>query len=186
MSVEARHRGDTRTQIQRVALCRFTDDGYDKTSLREIAEDLGVTKAALYYHFRTKEDILTSLITDLSSSVAELVAWANAGESTHERRLEMLRRLATLMSGGVGDLIQCVQQNEASLTSLPQTIDLVHQIKHELWQACTPPDATLEDRLRAGVAITAMIFATRGGAELGGTEAERLEIALRIASDLLP
>ena len=38
----------------------FVDRGYDKTS-REIAERLGVTKAAIYYHFRSREDILMAL-----------------------------------------------------------------------------------------------------------------------------
>src|SRR5215475_13717231 len=48
-------RGDTRERIQSIALELFAEQGYEKTSLREIAERLGVTKAALYYHFRSKE-----------------------------------------------------------------------------------------------------------------------------------
>lgn len=51
----------TRERILDVALDLFIDQGFDKTSLREIAERLGVTKAALYYHFRSKEDILLAL-----------------------------------------------------------------------------------------------------------------------------
>ncbi len=39
----------------------FTQNGYDKTSLRDIAERLGITKAALYYYFERKEDILLEL-----------------------------------------------------------------------------------------------------------------------------
>ena len=53
--------GDTRERILDVALDLFIEQGYDKTSLREIAEPLGVTKAALYYHFAAKEDILLAL-----------------------------------------------------------------------------------------------------------------------------
>ena len=44
-----------------VALDLFTEHGYDQTSLREVAEELGFTKAALYYHFEKKEDILLAL-----------------------------------------------------------------------------------------------------------------------------
>ena len=44
-----------------MALDLFIEKGYDKTSLREIAEQLGVTKAALYYHFASKDDILMAL-----------------------------------------------------------------------------------------------------------------------------
>ena len=44
-----------------MALELFTEQGYDGTSLREIAEKLGVTKAAIYYHFASKDDILMAL-----------------------------------------------------------------------------------------------------------------------------
>ena len=50
-----------RERILDVALELFNAQGYDKTSLREIAERLGVTKAALYYHFERKEDLLLEL-----------------------------------------------------------------------------------------------------------------------------
>ena len=186
MAADTRRRTDTRSEIQRVALTRFTQDGYDKTSLREIAEDLGVTKAALYYHFRTKEDILESLVTDVGASIEELLAWVQSEPSTRERRVEMLRRLAALARGGVGDMMRCVQQNEVALAALPRTVDLVHRYKDDLWRACMPPEATLEDRLRARVAIMTVLVANRGTADLGGTDDERSETALRIASDVMP
>ena len=47
-----------------MALELFAEQGYEKTSLREIAERLGVTKAALYYHFKSKEDIVRSFTED--------------------------------------------------------------------------------------------------------------------------
>ena len=56
----ARQQG-TRERILDVALELFTEEGYDRASLREIAERLGVTKAALYYHFPSKADILFAL-----------------------------------------------------------------------------------------------------------------------------
>src|ERR1700735_5051389 len=51
----------TRERILDIALELFTEQGYDKTSLRDIAERLGTTKAALYYHFKSKSDILLEL-----------------------------------------------------------------------------------------------------------------------------
>lgn len=68
-------RGNTRQRIQDVALELFAEQGYEKTSLREIAEHLDVTKAALYYHFKTKEDILVSLFQDLARPIDELITW---------------------------------------------------------------------------------------------------------------
>ena len=46
--------GDTRERILDVALDLFIEQGYDKTSLRQIAEPLGFTQAAIYYHFAAK------------------------------------------------------------------------------------------------------------------------------------
>ncbi|WP_027004905.1 TetR/AcrR family transcriptional regulator [Conexibacter woesei] len=61
----ARPRGsqgiETRERILDVAQELFTRQGYDKTSLRDIAERLEITKAALYYYFERKEDILLEL-----------------------------------------------------------------------------------------------------------------------------
>jgi AcrR family transcriptional regulator len=52
---------ETRERILEVAQELFISQGYDKTSLRDIAERLGITKAALYYYFERKEDILLEL-----------------------------------------------------------------------------------------------------------------------------
>jgi AcrR family transcriptional regulator len=59
--VPAPPKPSTRERILDIALELFSEQGYDKTSLRDIAERLGTTKAALYYHFERKEDILLAL-----------------------------------------------------------------------------------------------------------------------------
>jgi AcrR family transcriptional regulator len=48
----------TRQQILETAQRLFTELGYDATSLQLIADELGLTKAAVYYHFRAKSEIL--------------------------------------------------------------------------------------------------------------------------------
>src|SRR5260370_42380456 len=48
----------TRQQILETATRLFTELGYDATSLQMIADEMGLTKAAVYYHFRAKGDIL--------------------------------------------------------------------------------------------------------------------------------
>lgn len=186
MATTTRRRGDTRAEIQRTALSRFTEQGYDKTSLREIAEDLGVTKAAVYYHFRSKEEIIESLVSEMAQSLDDLIAWAGDGPATRERRIEMLRRLGTATEGGLGDLMRCVQQNEASLSAMPATLNIVHRYKHQLWNAATPPQASVEDQLRVRLAITAVLLANNSAAELSGTPRERQEAALRVATELMP
>ncbi|HUJ65244.1 MAG TPA: TetR/AcrR family transcriptional regulator [Acidimicrobiales bacterium] len=72
-SRRGRPRGATRERILDVALDLFIEQGYDKTSLREIADRLGFTKAALYYHFERKEDILLALHLRLHSLVPDVL-----------------------------------------------------------------------------------------------------------------
>ena len=48
----------TRQQILETAQRLFAELGYDATSLQMIADEMGLTKAAVYYHFRAKTDIL--------------------------------------------------------------------------------------------------------------------------------
>jgi AcrR family transcriptional regulator len=58
MSTRAAQAERTRQQILETAQRLFTELGYDATSLQMIADEMGLTKAAVYYHFRAKTDIL--------------------------------------------------------------------------------------------------------------------------------
>jgi len=53
---------DTRTRLLDTALRLFSEHGIDGTSLQMIADALGVTKAAVYYHFKTKDEIVEAII----------------------------------------------------------------------------------------------------------------------------
>ena len=68
-------RTGTRERIKQVALELFTEQGYEATSLRQIAEELGINKASLYYHFDSKEAILQSLFDERGSEAEQLLAW---------------------------------------------------------------------------------------------------------------
>jgi AcrR family transcriptional regulator len=67
----------TRARILDAALELFSEHGFDGTTLQEIADRLGFTKAALYYHFRSKDDLLRALI---APAIADLDALLDAYE----------------------------------------------------------------------------------------------------------
>ena len=52
---------DRREEIFETAMELFIAEGYDQTPLSRIAKKLNLTKAGLYYYFRSKEDLLFSL-----------------------------------------------------------------------------------------------------------------------------
>ena len=53
---------DTEEKILMTALRLFARDGYEAVSVRTIAEELGMTKGALYRHYKNKRDIFNSIV----------------------------------------------------------------------------------------------------------------------------
>ena len=74
-----RTQSDTRQRIQDVARELFSEKGVQRTSLRDIADRLGITKPALYYHFTSREDLVRSIIEPLMDEGERFLA-------EHERR----------------------------------------------------------------------------------------------------
>src|SRR6204780_476668 len=63
---------EPRRRILAVALELFAVRGYAGTSIRDITERMGLTKAALYYHFASKEQILDAVTEPLRADFAAL------------------------------------------------------------------------------------------------------------------
>lgn len=53
MAQSARHDRDTRQEIADAALALFLQQGYEGASMRDLADRVGVTSAAFYYHYRS-------------------------------------------------------------------------------------------------------------------------------------
>ncbi len=54
-------RGELKAKLLRVALTHFAAKGYDGVQVREVAEEAGVSKPTLYYHFGSKEGLFRQL-----------------------------------------------------------------------------------------------------------------------------
>ena len=77
---------DTRARILDAALALFSEHGFDGTTLQEIADRLGFTKAALYYHFRSKDDLLQALIAPAVTGLDTLLGAYEGEPDTPGRR----------------------------------------------------------------------------------------------------
>ncbi len=180
-------RGDTRQRIQDVALELFAEQGYDKTSLREIAERLGVTKAALYYHFQSKEDIVREFTHAYKADVQELVAWGQRLPRTAESRAAILARYADIVSARLS-VIRFMEQNQAAMHSLMADSDhrkkLFREQFAQIRDLVTPPDATLRERVRATVAVVSVGIGCLLFQDEAASAGELREISLEIANEL--
>ncbi|MGC4809853.1 TetR/AcrR family transcriptional regulator [Micromonospora sp. DT228] len=177
--------GGTRERIKAVALELFTEQGYEKTSLREIAERLNVTKAALYYHFKSKDDIVASFVEDRLQGMDELNAWAATQPATLATRRELISRYAdTMFDGTQPSVMRFFEQNQTALKSLSAGQQMRGRML-ELADALCRGDESPAAQLRAALSIFAVHtswFAVRAPHI---SDDERRKLALEVADELL-
>jgi len=77
--------GATRQAVLETASRLFGEQGYDATSLRQIADAVGMTKAAVYYHFPAKEHLLLELTRPMIDALSEMVTQLRTVERTEPK-----------------------------------------------------------------------------------------------------
>lgn len=72
-----RLRAETTAEIKKVALELMASGGPDAITLRAIAREMGMTANAIYGYFATRDDLVTTLINDVSTALADALdaAW---------------------------------------------------------------------------------------------------------------
>jgi AcrR family transcriptional regulator len=176
-------RGDTRQRIQDVALELFSEQGYEKTSLREIAEHLDVTKAALYYHFKTKEEILISLFQDLTRPLDELIDWAKQQPHTLETKQEVLRRYSEALTGAA-PLFRFMQENQAAVRELSVGETFKDRMLAML-DIIKEPESALTDQVRCISALFTMHAGMFVLKDVEGDPEDKRKAVLEVAIDLV-
>jgi AcrR family transcriptional regulator len=74
--------GAMRDRMVDAAVDLFRANGFDRTSMREIADKVGVTKPALYHHFASKDDLLVAVTKPIREAVDELLDKAEVERPT--------------------------------------------------------------------------------------------------------
>ena len=69
---------DTRQRLLDVAMTLISQHGFAGTSLQMIADELGFTKAAIYYHFRARDQLLIALMEPLLQQIRHVVETAES------------------------------------------------------------------------------------------------------------
>ncbi|MBK3575073.1 TetR/AcrR family transcriptional regulator [Streptomyces sp. MBT65] len=176
-------RGDTRQRIQDVALELFAEQGYEKTSLREIAEHLDVTKAALYYHFKTKEEILVSIFEDLTRPIEDLIEWGRDQPHTLETKQEIVRRYAVALDGAT-PLFRFMQENQATVRDL-RIGERFKERMRGLREIMIDPETSLVDQVRSLSAIFTLHAGMFAVQDLEGDPEDKRKAVLEVATDMI-
>ncbi|MFJ8941236.1 TetR/AcrR family transcriptional regulator [Streptomyces sp. NPDC102365] len=178
-----RRRGDTRQRIQDVAIELFAEQGYEKTSLREIAERLDVTKAALYYHFKTKEDILISLFEDMTRPMDELIEWGKGQPHSLDTKQELLRRYSQALNDAT-PVFRFMQENQATVRELSIGESFKHRMVKML-DIIREPAAPLTDQVRCVSALFTMHAGMFALKDIEGDPEDKRQAVLEVAIELV-
>src|SRR5512143_3853877 len=92
------HDGSGKGSILETSAKLFGEKGYKGVSIRDIAQACGLTNAALYYHFKNKDDLYLAVLQDAHQrAVATLDAAARSGGSVRSRLKQLVDRYFEVM-----------------------------------------------------------------------------------------
>ena len=141
-------------RIAHLALARFRVGGFVGTSIADLAGDLGVSKAAIYYHYRSKDALLHHLIDPLLDAVDACIQDGSdpAGPARTARQL-LDAYLAVLIAHR--EVVPLITTDVAVLNH-PAIGPRLRAQNQRLQSLLTTPDTSVPARLRAEAALGAI------------------------------
>ncbi len=139
---------ERRNEILDAAEKLFSEKGFDGTSTNDILDEVGIARGTLYYHFKSKEDILDAMIERMTGRLIQ-----KAAEIAAQKELPVMQRLTmTMLSLNVdNDLGQEIMKQ----VHKPQNA-LMHQKMQERLLAAVNPIITglVEEGIKQGICQT--------------------------------
>lgn len=152
---DGRPPGPGRTRLHEAALRLFAEHGISGTSLQMIADEMGVTKAAVYHHYKTKDELVVGVVAPFLDRVLEIVEAARARRG---RRAQVETALT-----GLVDLIVEVRRIyvvaavDPVFAHLQEHHPRMREIGEELRELLAGPDADDERRVATVFFLTGMV-----------------------------
>lgn len=174
----------TRRRAQQVALDLFTRQGYESTSLRQIADGLGMNKASLYYYFDSKDAILRSLLEERGHDADDLLTWLREQPKRPGLVEEAVLRWVGAFTADTLRAIRFMSANPLVVRSLADPSGArigqsLTAVADEL--VALLPDAGPEERLLVRMAILSVQSAVQAAADQGAPDDVVLRTATRAA-----
>lgn len=184
--LQTKHRitTDTRSTILSRAAALFSDKGYTGTSMSDLAEELGLSKAAIYYHFESKESLLQDLMSSTFTDLENFITQYETVLASKVEFNEVLQKFAEITFTH-REVIRLV------LSQIPAEMKAHDPARHEcmirLVKLLSGKRPSLERQMRAKAAI--LIIATGivppPSGKLVSKEELDLKLLVAIASDAL-
>ncbi|MEV0289471.1 MULTISPECIES: TetR/AcrR family transcriptional regulator [unclassified Kribbella] len=176
---------DTKTEIHQAAVQLFSTQGYEKTSLREIAEQVGITKASLYYHYSSKQELLRAIVGTFLDDISRVLSLVEEVPWSPESERELLGAYVDVVIAHRSTGPTLLRDIAAVLAAFGDDLDklIAQSRRFQLWLA--GPDPTPADRLRAAAAVETVGAAMSVELDLGVTDAEIRAVLIDAATAIL-
>jgi AcrR family transcriptional regulator len=129
--------GGSRRLILDTAARLLRSGGYHQTTLREIAEAVGIRKASLYYHFASKEEIVEAVVNDGVRFVHEAVVAALAAAENappHARLEAAIGAHLTALHGNSDYTSASIKVFTFGETPAPDSVRSVRRAYEDVWR----------------------------------------------------
>lgn len=144
---------DTKSAIRETAIRLIAAKGFEQTSLREVADEVGITKASLYYHYASKVDLLVAIVDPVLDEMRSVAAEIENLDHSPDNVRRVLSRYTTGLVRHRDEGILFVRDAVAIVNAIgdryPAIIGLSQQL--EIWLAGPAPSS--EAQLRASAAL---------------------------------
>ncbi|MFI5952583.1 TetR/AcrR family transcriptional regulator [Cryptosporangium sp. NPDC051539] len=149
---------DGRQRVIDAALAQFAKFGVEGTSLQRIADAMGVTKAAVYYHFKTKDEIVLAVVLP---AVEQLVTTLGEAETRRGRAARARAFLEAFVDMVIGhrDLLTLLYDDVAVLRVVRDHQPDFDRISDRITAVLVGPDAGPAEEVSAAVALTGIVAA---------------------------
>jgi len=133
-------------EIYENAIRLFAERGFAGTSLQDIADALGITRPALYYYVKSKDELLAKLAADVAGgSAAQIAEVAARPDLDAVGKLREIARLNALRVASQPERFRLLIRSEADLP--PELSDAYDASRRAVLKAVT---GVIEDGIRAG------------------------------------
>ncbi|WP_432514632.1 TetR/AcrR family transcriptional regulator [Kineococcus sp. SYSU DK001] len=152
---EARPAGPGRQRLHEAALRLFVEHGVSGTSLQMIADEMGVTKAAVYYHYRTKDELVIGVVAPF---IDRVFAVLDAASARRGRRAQV----ETLI-GGLVDVVVDVRRLyvvtavDPVVAHLHENYPRMRELGDRVQEILTGPDADAERRVAVAFFLSGLV-----------------------------
>lgn len=143
----------TKDAIREAAIQLFSSKGFEQTSLREVADAVGITKASLYYHYASKVDLLIAIIEPMFEDLRALVESLDTRPHSPQSVREVLTAQVDSMLRNRRTGVLCMRDTVAIVNALGNRYPDLLELHRRMCRWVAGPDADDATLLRAASAM---------------------------------